>query len=97
MKDKEIEVKQRNAIKYDSNVIVSICRMSLPEREEEKHLTLTAADTQRCQTEAAIFGRVHFLTGTGGCFIFTSSEGHTKVKHKTETLYIFNLFICTEK
>lgn len=39
--------------------------MFLPENDGDKHLTLTAAVTQRFHTEAAIFGRYHFLPGAG--------------------------------
>ena len=53
-------------IKLNCNFRTSTFKMCLPARDGDKHLTLTAAVTHRFNTEAAIFGRYHFLAGGGG-------------------------------
>lgn len=54
--------------------------MFLPERDGDKHLTLTAAVTHRFQMEAAIFGRYHFLPRQRvfDMCLNLSLEGYTK-------------------
>lgn len=92
--------KQRHNIVWNCDFIVVRCKICIPERDGDKHLTLTAAVTHRFHTEAAIFGRYHFVAGIGGCLISQTDLCGLYQQwdlYKTEVLYIFSYSFAQKK